>query len=89
MTSIKDMWGKFTAWASGTANTVVSANVSVVVDPVVNTATKVVHTVENTASDVAKKVDDVYHNVTKTPRDVLTTTPPAPKKPKKPRKKKD
>lgn len=92
MTSIKDVWGRLTDWAWGTANTVVSANVSVVVDPVVKTTTTVVKTVSNTATVVVHKVSDVaeetgrvsdaYHD--------LAGKPKAPRPPKKKgRKKKD
>lgn len=93
MTSIKDVWGRLTDWAWGTANTVVSANVSVVVDPVVKTTTTVVKTVSNTATTVVHKVGDVAeetgHRVSDAYHD-LAGKPKAPRPPKKKgRKKKD
>jgi hypothetical protein len=52
MTNLKDMWRNFSVWVSGTANTVVSANVTPIIEPV----GKVIHKVEVAAHDlVAQK----------------------------------
>lgn len=64
MASLKDFWKNFSSWVVSNADAATSANVSVVVDPIVNTAAQVVETVSSTAGNISKKVEEVYDRVT-------------------------